>query len=399
MMGEAKQYFANAGSAGSYVMLVLLALLAGCSPDGPRRLPFPTFDAQAPFPELGASAKAADKAAKSEEGGESDFEKAIADSMKDGQEGEDDEDAAAQKTLERQPTIKRQQVPLAGGLASSIPLEFDEWQWSSSGGVTLISHRAPGADQPDALIYVESFSGLMRMFPSIEIRRFQQTVDPALVQSLSLPGLSDGLLQRLSEQTGVDVGRLGDALTRASSHTMGLGLNYRSSKDSFTGWQWVGHNDARVALRMGRTSGFWLTEPRADTVTAGVLGELSQKIGGLSDMQRRYQKVASEQPDTRKRTGWPAWMLLGSAVVEKDVGAHVAIMCKTTPKCAVADELSAFLAQLHPADSATLDNLREQGPKAPLPDFAEQQGLPFAPSDELLPPGEIGNKLRQALPQ
>jgi glutaredoxin-related protein len=292
--------------------------------------------------------------------------------------------------------VKTQEVPLAGSLVSSIPLEFEEWQWSSQGRVTIITHREPGASQPDAMVYVEAFSPLIGMFPSAEMRRFHQTVDPALVTSLSLPGLSAGLMRELSEKTGVDASSLSDGLTRAASHTMGLGLNYRSGKDTFTGWQWVGHNQHQVELRLGRTAGSWHARPNAKSSVAGVFSQASQQVPKLTGVQERYNEVLSNQSG-RQDAGWPAWMLLGSAVVERDRGLHIAIMCKTTPTCPVAAELSELVANIRPADTATVEVLREQGSKSDLPDFAREQGLPFVEAEKLLSPDEIGQELRKAM--
>ncbi len=365
-----------------------LMLATACSPDGPRQLPFPTLDARAPFPEL-TEPKSAKSGEPDEPAGASNFEKAIAESMDKGEVSDEGEQADSR-------TIKRQEVPLAGTLVSSVPLEFDEWQWSSQGNVTIITYQKAGASQPDALVYVEAFSPLIRMFPSVEIRRFQQTVDPNLVTSVSLPGLSDALMGELSEKTGVDVGRLTDVLTRSASHTMGLGLNYRSGEDTFTGWQWVGHNAHDVELRLGRTEGAWRSRPDADASVAGTFSQVSQQVSGLSGVQSRYDEVLSDQAK-REAAGWPAWMVLGSAVIERDRGLHIAIVCKTTPRCPVAAELSELVANIHPADGSTVEVLREQGAKTNLPDFAREQGLPFVEGDKLLPPDEIGDQLRKAL--
>jgi hypothetical protein len=329
------------------------------------------------------------RASADEPTGQSDYEKAIADSMDQDEDPADDEQTAPK-------TQKTQQVALAGALVSSIPLEFDEWQWSSEGRVTIITHKKPGTSQPDALIYVEAFSPLIREFPSAEIRRFQQTVDPGLVTSLSLPGLSGGLMRKLSEETGVDAGPLTDALTRAASHTMGLGLNYRSGEDTFTGWQWVGHNDHDVELRLGRSAGSWHARPNADAAVSGVFTQASQQVSRLSGVGERYNEVLGDQAG-RQDAGWPAWMLHGSAVIDRDRGLHIAMLCKTTPRCPVADELSALLANIRPADSATVEALREQGAKTDLPAFAKEQGLPFVEADKLLSPDEIGQELRRAM--
>jgi hypothetical protein len=381
-----------------YKFAIFVLLVSACSPDGPRQLPFPSYDAKAPFPSLGES-KSGKTSSSDGPAAESDYEKAIADSLaKSDQGGEqtDDQDGQDEQNGQAPETVKTQDIPLAGSLVSSIPLEFDEWQWASEGRVTMITYRKAGASQPDALVYVEAFSPLIRTFPSAEMRRFHQTVDPALVPSLSLPGLTGGLMDKLSQETGVDVARLADGLTRAASHTMGLGLNYRSGKDTFTGWRWVGHNDHDVELRLGRSAGSWHARPDADAGVSNTFSQASQHVSKLEGVKTRYNEVLSDQSG-RKDAGWPAWMLLGSAVVDRDRGLHIAVMCKTTPRCPVAAELSELIADIRPADTGSVEILREQGAKTNLADFAKEQGLPFVEADKLLAPGEIGQELRKAM--
>ncbi len=376
--------------------LLAASLLVGCQ-DGPRELPFPTFDARAPFDELGAAGGSAPgKSGDGEDQGASEFERAIADSMEQGEGEDSDEDGESPgDSSGDSKTVKRQQVPLSNSLVSSIPLDFDTWQWSSDGRVTMISYTQPGAGQPDALIYVEGFSELIRTSPSMEIRRFQQTVDPALIPKMTLPGLSGAPMRRLSEQTGLDIGRIGDALTRAASHTMGMGLNYTSSEDTFTGWRWVGHNDHDVEMRLGRSRGTWRAKPRADADVSGTFSQLTDSFEGVQDVQNRYDDVLADGVG-REDSGWPAWMLVGSAVVSRDSGAHIAIVCKTTPTCPVAAELSEFLARLQPVSGGAIEALG--GPdRQSLESFAGERGLPFAPADEILSPGDIGGELRKAL--
>ena len=366
-------------------VVALLLFATGCIPDGPRELPFPTFEARAPFPELGPAAKAAERSG--DDNGESSFEKAIADSMAEPQ--DEDEQGAAQPQ-----TTKRQDVPLADTFVSSIPLEFDQWEWSTSGKVTLITYREKGSERPNAMIYVERFSGLMSTFPSMEVRRFQKTVDPALVSSLVPPGLSDALVDKLGEKTGLGGGKLEEALGRGTSHTMGMGLNYRSAEDTFTGWRWVGHNDQEVELRFGRSAGVWSGSAQAPQGMAGAFGKLAGQLPQLGGLQERMKQATSGGGARRGRS---AWMVLGSAVAERDVGVHIAFLCQTAPHCPVADDFADFLAELRPAEGGQADALRRQSRRPDLEDFAGQQGLPFVPGDELMPPSELGSTLQEAL--
>jgi hypothetical protein len=372
------------------IAMVFAAALcvAGCSEREQRELPFPTFEARAPFPEL-SGRSAGSKGGESGASAQSDFERAISESR---EEADSDEQAADAST------IKWQEVPLAGGLVSSIPLEFEQWEWSSQGRVTMVTYRDAGDERPQALIYVEEFSPIIRSLPSAEMRRFQQTADPRLVPELSLPGMAGGAMQQLSQETGVDMGRLGDAIGRATSHTMGLGLNYASSEDTFSGWRWVGHNPHDVEIRLARTSGHWLARPLVDPSVSGTFAEITERVSGLGEVQRRYDEAVVDGR-VGSTSGWPAWMLIGSAVTGRDSGAHVAIICKASPDCPVAAELSEFLARMRPAGPGTLDTLRSQSSQPQLDDFADELGLPFVPTDDLLPPGEIGAELRRALSQ
>lgn len=277
------------------VLLVACPMLffaTACSDQGERVLSEPVFDARAPFPELssggGASSGARAVSAKKEA---SEFERAIADSMAGGADEDTPDDAPASAA------VQTQKVTLPGGLASTIPLDFDAWQWSSEGGVTVITHRAAGATSPDAMIYAERFGELARVYPSREMTRFRVFADPAFTPLFG--GLEENIEGALKDETPE------------------VPLDYRSSRDSFSGWRWFGQNPADVTLRFGRTQGRW------SAPESGAEGE-----GAVTSS---------------------AWMLLGSANLGGGLGAHIAIICKQSPRCPVAEELSEFLAEMAPA--------------------------------------------------
>ncbi|AWV89750.1 hypothetical protein [Bradymonas sediminis] len=316
----------------------LLAFAAvSCTDQGPRELAQPIFDARAPFEELSASGTGATGAKRSgQSAGGSEFEKAIAESMAGGDDAEQDpaDDGAAAQDAQASEAVQTQKVVLPGGLASTVPLDFDTWKWTSENGVTLITHRAPGGTSPDAVIYAERFSNLVRVYPSQEMERFRKFADPGFTSLLDLlnpesPALPQAALEQLDpaqlRELGIDPAQLTGSATPASNEPAKLvqTLNYRSSSDTFSGWKWFGKNDADVILRLGRTQGRWKAP------------------------QLRGEQEVNEGESS-------AWMLLGSANLGGNMGTHIAIICKQAPRCSVASELSEFLAKLAPADASTL---------------------------------------------
>lgn len=286
----------------------MLFIAVSCSDQGARELAVPIFDARAPFAELSSSGKSSSRSGAKSSGqssGASDFEKAIAESMAGGGDEDGDEDSSdsgdAQDDAPSSAAVQTQKVALPGGLASSIPLDFDTWQWTSENGVTVITHREAGATSPDAMIYAERFSDLVRMYPSQEMARFRVFADPAFAPLVEVLNPAQDLIE------------VGDESSKPAPT-----LDYRSSRDSFSGWTWFGQNDADVTLRFGRTQGRWS----------------APEVGGEGE----DSSVTSS-----------AWMLLGSANLGGNLGTHIAIICKRAPQCPVADELSEFLAEIAPA--------------------------------------------------
>jgi hypothetical protein len=358
------------------ICLLLLAA-AGCTlPDGPRERPSPTFDARKPFPELTDSEKSADES----DEGES-YEERIA-------------RASGDSTDDQAQAVSRQLVPLAGQFVAEMPSNFDEWQWSGDGRTTLISYRESGATNPSALVYVESFSSLMRTSPSFEMNRFHRTVDPNLAQDLIPPALTSMAADFAAKKTGMPVQTLVNTVMRSISHTMGAGLNYRSADETFTGWRWVGESERDISFRLARTDGQWATRAQYDPSIQGTLDQAaarSKKFDGAAQAYRRMSEQLDRDSEIRARA---AWMIVGSASTTADSGIHIAMVCESQPACPVAQQLSDMLASLRVADASTLGRVGEPTTDAPA-EKAKELGLPYLPSRELLSPGELESLLEQ----
>jgi hypothetical protein len=140
--------------------LVLAAALAGgCQPAArePRRLAFPTFRAEALFPEYQSAARATPAGKPTTQ-----FAR--------------DLNAMAGGTASAEP--EAQNVPLGSSMIAQIPDE-EGWTWSLAEGATLVTY-SPAGGRPGALIYAEAFSPLIHEQPSAEHLRFQLTVNRGL---------------------------------------------------------------------------------------------------------------------------------------------------------------------------------------------------------------------------
>lgn len=311
------------GYSASLCVLICSVCVAamGCGERGARELAVPKFDPRAPFQELSSGGEVGASGASASVQAASDFEQAIAESMAQDA-GEDAPSAEEDAPLSD--AVQIQTVRLPGGLASSIPLDFDTWQWNMENGRTLVTYRAPGATSPDAMIYAEPFSALVRSYPSQEMARFRRFADPSFIPLFEVLNSPEQFVAAQLRAQGVDpavAARALDALDPSNSPTQSspkpvFTLNYQSSRNTFSGWRWFGHNPAEVMMRFGRTEGQWRAPDSG--------GE-----GALSN----------------------AWMLLGSADLGAGLGTHIAIICKQSPQCPVAEELSAFLAGMAAAQT------------------------------------------------
>lgn len=319
--------------------ITLLALLSlGCENNvGPRQPHFPTFEARQPFPELVDLDEQATPTRSTLSG--SSFERSIARELESG--GEEGSTVTAQ-------TQGVQTVSLSSVFVADVPLNFNEWQWSSDGPVTMLIHRKAGS-APDALVFIEAFSPAVERFPSFDVGRFQYTVDPGLSPNIVYPPLVLLAARWVSKAAGLPPMTTVLSLQKATTRTMGRGLGYSSTDGTFTGWRWVGHNDHKVALRLGRTTGTWASQPALDYTSRVVMGTLSQQVPALRELAKSVTEMtdaAARQP-TRQ-----AWMILGSAARSNTLGVHIAIICERQPVCPVAAELSALLSTLRPASDA-----------------------------------------------
>ncbi len=188
-----------------------------------------------------------------------------------------------------------QNVPLGRSMIAQIP-DKEGWAWSAAAGATLVTYSPDGA-RPGALIYAEAFSPLIHEQPSAEHLRFRLTV--------------------------------------------ALGLGFRPTRGSFTGWRWVGRNDRGIPLRSGRYLGLW-GAPGSSAVSAS--------------------------------------LILGSATApDEETGVHLAVLCVREPSCLAYQDLAHFLASVETAETSLMERLRATPPAA-FADLVRETGLAIPPS-------------------
>ncbi len=317
--------------------LLCVMSLACERPDGPRRAPYPVFDPSQPFPEL-------EGVEQSEGGqGEQSFEDAINDALEgEGVPGGDDAALTESGSY--------QKIPLASLFVAEVPLLFDEWQYVTDGGSTLLVHRKPGA-QPDAIIYVEAFSPAVEQFPSYEVARFQFTVDPGLSPNSIYPPLG-ALVVAGDEQGDSPAFDAVMALQLATTRTLGRGLGYRSTSGSFTGWKWVGRTEQNTDVRLGRSSGRWGEQGLPiGAILERILADYAGKVPEIAALSEKLQSLGQSN---QARNPGPAWMVIGSIARQNNpvMGVHVAMICAQRPVCPVARELAHMLGSVKVLDDA-----------------------------------------------
>jgi hypothetical protein len=306
------------------VVLGLLAVLVGgCQSKSrePRRLPFPTFRAEALFAEYRSMQGPPENRAGSTS---TQFARDLSQGL------------GGEATSEPQ----GQSVPLGSAMTGEIPNQ-EGWTWSIEDGATLIVY-APGAGRPGAMVYAEPFSPEIHDHPSAEFLRFQLTVDPDLAESyLKLSGV--GILLK--------------------TRTLGRGLGFRPTRGTFTGWRWVGRNERGVTLRCGRHLGVW-SEPRP------LPAPLAQAL-----RQRGSEPQNLEPSSTAATPGVSASLILGSATDrDEETGVHLAVLCVREPRCLVYKDLAHFLASIQIAEGSLVERLRSAPPIA-FQDVVQQSGL------------------------
>lgn len=335
-----------------FILGLTILLGAGCQsePREPRRLPFPTFRAEAIFPEYQSAKGLAEGTAAPTR-----FARDL--------NGPSGGGAAAEPD--------GQSVPLGGAMAARIP-NREGWTWSLEEGATVITY-APGAGRPAALVYAEPFSPAIHDHPSAEHLRFQATVDPELAEGyLRFAGMGD-LLGGRAQPLGFRLGP-GEAARWAQllkTRTLGRGLGFRPTRGTFTGWRWVGRNAQGVTLRCGRHLGVW-SEPRP------LPAPLAEALGKGSEPQKPMAPSMATAG-----AGVSASLILGSAADrDEETGVHLAVLCVREPCCLVYKELAQLPDSLQIAEGSLLERLRS-APPASFQDVAQQSGLKLLPSSEM----------------
>jgi hypothetical protein len=361
-------------------ILLALGLLLGAAyllqSDGPRTLPFPTVDPRSPFPELtrpvsddnGESSSTRPPATRA-----SRFERALQQAAR---------NATASATSESPQSTSSagtatQTVPLGGTLVAKIPADPSAWRWSADKGTTLIVH-APGNGRPDALILAEPFAATIADRPTAELHRFHVAVDPLGRGGSPLLGTFLDQMRRKAAAEG-SAARRARLLERAraaqilATKTLGRGLGFTPADEGVTGERWVGRTDNELVLRLSRSEGTW-----------GGQRELPVEIAAAVEAAARsaVDQAAARAPAL---AATPAYLLVGSVATRTErFGAHVAILCSTSPRCPVAEELATFLASIESGDTDLLDRLRD-GFHAPFDEVARAAGLdlpgPIAPEE------------------
>jgi hypothetical protein len=303
--GQRRLAVAAAAAAGLLVAAWLLRI------DGPRRLPFPTLEPRAPFPELtpqgGATPEPSAEPAKT-----SRFEAAL-------RHGGSAEPATSGAGTGAVVPASALTLALGGGLVGDLlqgsGAADGDWRWASQGWATLAVH-VPAAGRPDALVFAEPFSPLWLERPSAELLRFHLTLLPASV--------------------------LGRPLATA---TGGWGLGFEPGEDGATGTRWAGRNEHGTTLRLERFDGAWG-------------GQRPLAAGPVDDLARV-----------------PAYLVTGSVTTDDEsFGAHLALLCSRAPECPVAEELAALLASVRLGEPGRVARLLE-GTGDSLGDLAARAGL------------------------
>lgn len=358
------------------ILFAMMSLLAACQQsNGPRQPHFPTFDARQPFPEL--MAQDAKRANKRTTSSNSSFERAISKELRTGGEEGSSISATAQNV---------QTVSLASVFVADVPVRFNDWRVASDGSGTIITHQTAGA-LPDALVYIEGFSPAVETFPSYEVARFQMVVDPGLSPNALYPPLIGLGASWVSNKAGVPPLETVRALQQATTRTMGLGLGYRSIEDTFTGWKWIGKNDADLKLRLGRTTGSW--GPQDNTAIPRAVLELLKKQ--VPNFDSSLGQLFNQRRGGARR---PAWMIFGSVAQKDTLGIHIAVICQRQPVCPVAEELSQIINTIRPREAS-------QTLAAPtstdLKGFANELGVSLLDKTDVISAPQMVRILEQAM--
>ena len=354
------------------LMLLSLFVLTACVPEGPRELKSPSFNADSPFPELGIQLPPVPVEMELE-----------LDLKLDG------ESSSATKQL----------VPLAGQFLADVPKEYSRWRWGAADDVVLITHAEAG-EAVDALLYAEAIRDDFLVGNSSETRRFIATVDPGLNDGLWAASLIfteiSGAISKLSPPSFADLETLG----RAGLKTLGRGLGYTSTDNSFSGWRWVGKDDATgLTFRVARSQGKWVTgggmkeeasKQVAEMVRAKAEAALPDGLRAAEQLDALERLVANEDEKTKEQTR-SAYQVIGSIRAPAGNGVHFAIVCALEPDCATAEDFAEILASVRPSRGAA-----EVGSASDsLGSLADEYGL-FVMEEDLVDPEDFDSLMRKA---
>jgi hypothetical protein len=279
--------------------LLLMISVLGCSSDGPREAPFPSFD-------LGDSVAAQVVAQAADVVGVPDSETQLP-------------------------------VTIAGSYLAtlSMPAQGTEWTWSEQlGGKATLLTRLTEGSPPDVVVYAEQ-APAPALMPSVQIRRFLAVAD-AGGDDLPTWGMryAGEFIQRASAawKAGSDGGEL---VSLAGALSGGLG--FASTPGSFTGWKWVGRTigtqrSDRVDVRLGKWTGTWTDGGDQLASALAALDEVSQKSTAWQAQRDVIEQelkgkvsAAGAGPATSPR---PATMLAGSVQLPNGGGdVYVAAIC------------------------------------------------------------------------
>lgn len=379
-------------------LLLLIVAVVSCGTPEPRQVPFPILNPVAPFTFKGKPDKAASPM--SEEDGE------VAQMLR---EVEGDVPTAS-------PSAGRQTVLLAGRFASEIPLAFEEWRWATDGDVTLVAHFTDG--RVDGLIYAESFGFLTKLSPTEESRRFLSTVDSRLngplallnsIFSLAARGVamlvggisgndSSGHDGDSADPSKEEIESIAGALMAAISRTGGQGFGYRSTDGSFSGWKWIGRSDSGLSFRLARTTGIWGKQGTGSLVSIGdAVKNLDFLKPVLSYFGGGFPSSQSSPQQATDKGEVPAWMVLGSVVLEGDIGIHIAFLCAREPDCSVTEEFVDFVENMRLPSRAAANAAQGSGSATSLEELSTAIGLRIAPGSLMMDPGKMVDLVREGM--
>ena len=259
-----------------------------------------------------------------------------------------------------------QAVPLAGRLIGLVPRDFDRWQWAAVDSLTLIIHSTGG--RVDGVIYVEAL--VASPWASLELDGFHRTVAPQLASEVFPWGTSrSGLADGLSEEYRVPKSAVIETLVRLRSRTLGRGLGFQSRRTAFTGWRWVGKNPQGIRLRLGRLEGTWGPQPPLSEEMRRCLETLAEASPKLAVLN------TAESPSRRESTlARNASLVLGSALLRRDLGIHLAVLFEQETSRAVVDELAAFTESLRRPGRGEIEGLLEAEGRNDLERFVRRLG-------------------------